>query len=82
MRDKRIETSGETIAEALIGDYRREHLFTLRQSLQAYSQYKNLIAACDQEIEQYLKESDAKLDPHPEAAGPNRRIVINLGATR
>jgi transposase len=63
MRDKRIRASGETIAEALAGDYRREHLFTLRQSLQAYRQYQGLIAACDQEIEQYLKEFDAKLDP-------------------
>lgn len=63
MRDKRVKASGETIAQALVGDYRREHLFTLRQSLQAYRHCQDLIATCDQEIEQYLKEFDAKLDP-------------------
>ena len=63
MRDKRIKASAETIAKALVGDYRREHLFTLRQSLQAYRQCQDLIAACDREIEQYLKEFDSKLDP-------------------
>ena len=63
MRDKRIKASAETIAKALVGDYRREHLFTLRQSLQAYRQCQDLIATCDREIEQYLKEFDSKLDP-------------------
>src|SRR6266567_4567041 len=34
LRDPRIVASRETIARALVGDYRAEHLFTLRQSLQ------------------------------------------------
>ena len=54
LRHARIQASKETIAAALAGDYRREHLFTLRQSLTAYRQYHELIAACDAEIEQYL----------------------------
>lgn len=33
LRDPRIAASEETIARALVGDYRSEHLFTLRQSL-------------------------------------------------
>ncbi len=62
MRDKRIKAPAETIAKALVGDYRREHLFTLRQSLQAYRHCQDLIAACDREIEQYLKHFDSKLE--------------------
>ncbi len=33
LRDGRIKASEETIIKSLVGDYRREHLFTLRQSL-------------------------------------------------
>jgi transposase len=36
LRDGRIRASEETIMKALIGDYRREHLFTLKQSLAAW----------------------------------------------
>ena len=36
LRDGRIKATAETIAKALVGDYRREHLFTLRQSRAAY----------------------------------------------
>ena len=43
LRDPRIVASEETVAEALIGDYRPEHLFALRQSLQAYRQYQGWI---------------------------------------
>jgi transposase len=60
--DKRIKASRQTIAAALVGDYRREHLFTLRQSLHAYRQCQDLIAACDVEIEQYLATFDSKVD--------------------
>jgi hypothetical protein len=40
LRDSRIKASEETIAAALVGDYRSEHVFTLRQSLTAYRQYQ------------------------------------------
>jgi transposase len=62
MRDRRVKTSEETIAAALAGDYRPEHLFTLRQSLAAYRHCQQLIAACDVEIEQYLTAFDSKSD--------------------
>lgn len=51
LRDWRIRASEETIAKSLVGDYRSEHLFTLRQSLKAYRQYQQLIAECDREIQ-------------------------------
>ena len=36
LRDGRIKATEATIIKSLVGDYRREHLFTLRQSLAAY----------------------------------------------
>ncbi len=62
LRDGRVKASEETIIQALTGDYRPEHLFTLKQSLAAYRHYQKLIADCDLEIEQALKRFDAKVD--------------------
>lgn len=62
LRDPRINATQETIAAALVGDYRREHVFTLRQSLMAYRHYQQLIGACDLEIEQHLISFDSKID--------------------
>jgi transposase len=62
LRDGRVKTSEETIIEALTGDYRSEHLFTLKQSLAAYRYYQKLLADCDQEIEQTLQQFESKVD--------------------
>lgn len=62
LRDGRIKATEETIIKSLVGDYRREHLFTLRQSLAAYRNYQKLIAECDREIEGQLKTFDARVD--------------------
>jgi transposase len=63
LRDRRIKASADTIAKSLVGDYRREHLFTLRQSLMAFRHYQELIGACDREIAQYLEVFESKVDP-------------------
>jgi transposase len=36
LRDGLIRASEDTISKSLVGDYRPEHLFTLRQSLEAF----------------------------------------------
>jgi len=51
LRDRRVKATEDTIAKSLVGDYRREHLFTLGQSLTAFRHYQELIGACDHEIE-------------------------------
>lgn len=56
LRDKQIKASEEVIAKSLVGDYRAEHLFTLRQSLVAYRSYQKLIMDCEAEIGRYLEE--------------------------
>src|ERR1700730_18433582 len=46
LRHSRVQASEEEVVKSLVGDYRREHLFTLRQSLEAYRYYQRLITGC------------------------------------
>lgn len=64
LRNERIKATEEVIAKSLVGDYRAEHLFTLRQSLAAYRSYQKMIHDCDQEIGQYLEEFKPPQPPH------------------
>jgi transposase len=64
LRHDRIKASEEVIAKSLVGDYRVEHLFTLRQSLTAYRSYQQLIDDCDREIRRSL---DTFQPPRPPA---------------
>jgi transposase len=65
LRHERIKASQAVIAKSLVGDYRAEHLFTLRQSLVAYRGYQKLIADCEAEIRRCLEE----FQPPPENPG-------------
>lgn len=56
LRHERIKASEEVIAKSLVGDYRPEHLFTLRQSLTAYRSYQHLIEDCEREIRRALEQ--------------------------
>lgn len=56
LRGERIKASAAVIAKSLVGDYRHEHLFTLRQSLEAYRSYQKMIDSCDREIRQHLED--------------------------
>lgn len=66
-KDRRIKATKETIAKSLVGDYRTEHLFTLKQSLESYHHYQRLIQQCDLQIESLLHQFDSQADPasHP-----------------
>jgi hypothetical protein len=46
----RVKSPRETVAQALVGDYRPEHLFTLKLSLDGYRYCQKLIAELDDEI--------------------------------
>ena len=63
LRDFRIKASEETIAKALVGDYRPEHLFALRQALELYDFYSAKIEECDRQVEAYLQQIDSRVDP-------------------
>lgn len=61
-RDRRCAQSEETIAKSLVGTYREEHLFTLKQAVELYEIYQERIAACDRKTEQHLASLEAKVD--------------------
>ncbi len=58
--DKRVKADSQTIVKSLEGNWRTEHLFTLRESYEMYQIYKDRIAVCDQEIEKQLQQYEAK----------------------
>jgi transposase len=70
LRDGRVKASEETIVQALTGDYRAEHIFTLKQSLTAYRHYQKLMVACDREIEQQLQRFDVRVDVEAKPLAP------------
>jgi transposase len=70
LRDGPVKASEETIVQALTGDYRPEHLFTLKQSLASYRHYQKLMSACDREIEQQLKRFETRVDEKTKPLAP------------
>ena len=52
--DVRCKASVDTIRDALVGNYRPEHLFALRQAIELYDTYGTKLKDCDVEIEQAL----------------------------
>jgi len=83
-RHERCKATEAQIARALYGNWRKEHLFALRQALQLYEFYQRQLRACDQEIDRCLrgladKSGGAKLPPHPRRLQP-RRNEARFGA--
>jgi len=70
LRDYRCKKSVAEIAAALRGDWRPEHLFTLRQSFEAWQYHQKLIAECEAELRKQL---DGLADQTKEAAPPPAR---------
>jgi transposase len=60
LRDPRCRQSEEEIAEQLTGNWREDHLFSLRQSLKMYEAIQERITAYDQEILRKLDEMEQK----------------------
>jgi transposase len=62
LRGSRIKSSEEEIAKALEGEYREEHLFSLKQEFALYKIYQEKITECDNQIVQYYQKIDSKID--------------------
>ena len=80
LRNDRIKASEEVIAKSLVGDYRAEHLFTLRQSLAAYRSYQKLIDACDREIQKSLEQFKPPRRPEP-SDGDSQKLQPRIPST-
>jgi transposase len=70
MRDPRCKNSEATIARSLQGNYRQEHLFSLRQAVELYEFYQIKISDCDRQILAQLKDFDASDGNDPDHKPP------------
>jgi transposase len=61
-RDRRCKNPVETIAKALQGNWREEHLFALRQAVELFDVYRRKIEDCDQAIARVLDALQGQTD--------------------
>ena len=69
----RVHADRPTVIKSLTGNYRPEHLFTLKQSLAAYKNYQHLLAECDQEIQRHTGSISGKIDGPGSHSRPSRQ---------
>ncbi len=82
LKDHRIKASRDVIAKSLRGDWRGEHLFTLKQTHALWQQHQTLIAECDAQIEAMLQAFDSKGDGQAAPLPPDRTSHRKQTATR
>lgn len=76
LRHPSIQADEETLRKALQGDWREEHIFTLKQSREMYNQYRSKIEACDNKIVELVEAFEPRTDkmkPLPPQVGPSRK---------
>lgn len=81
LRDERCHNDEATIAKALHGQWREEHLFTLRQAREQYRMCGTLVAECDARIEEHLRTYGDVPPSDPTPAVPRRSGVRRNGKT-
>lgn len=62
LKHPRIQNSTDTIAKALEGDWRDEHLFVLKQEFELYHYYMQMVEACDKKIDEFLSTLESAVD--------------------
>ena len=81
MRDPHCKATEEVIAASLVGNYRQEHLFSLKQAVELFEFYQQKIRECEEEIEAYLKRLPHKRDDEPpplEGRPKKSRVSFNV----
>lgn len=74
LRDVRCKASAETIARALEGNYRAEHLFALSQAAALYDTYQSHVAECDRQLEVLLARLQAPEAPESPLPAPRYKM--------
>ena len=72
-RQRGVKRSEAEIAEALTGHYRPEHVFALKQAVEAYDFFQAQMAACDLEIAPHFAQLPTKADQPLESRPAYRR---------
>ena len=85
LREPGCKKSEEEIARSLEGNYKREHLFALKQALELYDFYDQQLKACDAELETMYQEFEPPENPGTPPPAPRtqkkrkNRAHFNLG---
>jgi transposase len=85
MRHSRCKNDEETIAKSLEGTWRQEHLFALRQAVDLYDSFQEMIKQCDEAIEEYfatLECTHARHEPGKSTGSTRRRNEPHFDAQR
>ena len=73
LRDRRVKADEETIRKSLEGNWRAEHIMTLKQSLKLYRSYQDQINECDKEIEKLVSAFEPMVDPEQKPLPADRK---------
>lgn len=77
LRDPRCKKDEHTIALALEGHWRDDHLFVLKQALELYRFYHSLLGALDQKLESYIKTFEDQSDGRVLPSSPKPKAGSN-----
>jgi transposase len=80
-RERGCHASVETISQALVGNYREEHVFALTQALELYDVYQAKVVACDKQIEAILTQLKKSATPPASKLLPARHGARSANAT-
>jgi transposase len=78
LRDARIQASAADIAKSLHGNWREEHLFSLKQAVALFDAYQGALAECDSQLEAMLEH----LGRHAGEPGKSHRRSRSRNAPR
>jgi len=68
-----VRSSRDTVAKALEGDYRPEHLFALRQSVSGYRYYQTMLLETDTELRKVLRELPTSENAQPKVPAQTKK---------
>ena len=74
LRDFRCKSSEDTIAKALMGTWKEEHVFALKQALALFDFYTQQIAQCDAQIQQRYAVMKPRWEGTPSTTTPPQPI--------
>jgi transposase len=74
MRHPSCHASAEVIAQSLVGNYRQEHLFALKQAVELFEFYQAKILECEAEMEKYLAQLSHKRDDEPPPLAGRKKV--------
>ena len=78
MRDARCHATCEEIGASLVGTYRREHLFELKQAVELFEVYQAKVAECEAEMATYLESLNEGRDDEPPPLPGRKRQTMSF----